>query len=52
MQNRLNQKTFGIIPAHFTSNDILYSTSEAKISDTLTENEEDVQKKETKCINF
>lgn len=33
----MNQKTFGILPEQFTDIDIEYSTTDAKISDTLEE---------------
>ena len=52
MQNRMNQKTFGIEPEQFTGIDIIYSTSDAKISDTLDENNQEQEKKTMRSKNL
>lgn len=52
MQNRMSQKTFGIKPEQFEAIDIKYSTTDAKISDTLDENIDEPDKKNVKSRNF
>jgi hypothetical protein len=41
MQNRMDQKTFGIKPEEFSNIDFQYSYSAAKISDALDEEDPD-----------
>lgn len=52
MQNRMSQKTFGIKPEHFEAIDIRYSTTDAKISDTLDDCIDEPDKKNVKTRNF